>query len=308
MLRSMKGESRMVEILFEADERAMENLMEGPWVIIQEKSYGPSRRIALFNKSGFEKYSQLIDTYACDGFSIAPEDVVQGELKAHFSPDFGKVKKRDAIVEIGIQGEGAFADDFDYDVFKTFKNVKALTTHGVSFGPVLPMLFPKLEAWENLGWKSNTLHSLNGSWARLSRLSIHGLSGSLHVFDDRPIRKLFLIASTIKNIAEIARYKSLEVLQFVSCRIAGDVSSLSQLATLRSVRFEGKNKLEGWDGLRSETLRNFWATHLPCEFLEENFPNIENTVVNTYRSKDPFRKIGGDPDKIEEEFGSIFTE
>lgn len=48
-------------------------------------------------------------------------------------------------------------------------------------------------------------------------------------------------------------------------------------------------------------------THLPCEFLKKNFPNIENYVVNTYRSKDPFRKVGGDPDQIEEEFASIFT-
>ncbi|MFC0154833.1 hypothetical protein ACFFJ4_14795 [Xanthomonas dyei] len=171
--------------------------------------YGLSRMIALFNKSVFEKYSQLIDTYACDGFTIAPEDVVQGELKAHFFLDFGKVKKRDAIVEIGIQGESKFADDFDDDVFKTFKNVNALTTQRVSSGPVLPTLFPQLGAWENLAWNSNTLCSLNGSWARLPRLSIHGFSGSFGVFDERPIRTLFLISSAIKNIDEFARCKSL---------------------------------------------------------------------------------------------------
>ncbi|MCC4588210.1 hypothetical protein LL962_14045 [Xanthomonas sp. NCPPB 1067] len=83
----------MTETLFEADERTMENLMEGPWASIEGKTHGLSRRTALFNKSGFEKYSHLIDAYGCDGFAIAPEDVVQGELKAHFSPDFSKIKK-----------------------------------------------------------------------------------------------------------------------------------------------------------------------------------------------------------------------
>ncbi|KLD70464.1 hypothetical protein [Xanthomonas pisi] len=298
----------MTETLFEADERTMENLMEGPWASIEGKTHGLSRRTALFNKSGFEKYSHLIDAYGCDGFSIAPEDVVQGELKAHFSPDFSKVRRREAIVEIGILGNSVFAEDFDYDVFKSFSNVKGLTTQNVSFGPILPTLFPALETWQSLDWKSNKLHSLNGSWTKLARLSVHGFSGSLDVFDDRPIRKLFLISSTIKKIDEIARCTSLEVLQFVACRLTGDVSSLSRLAQLRALRLEGKNTLQGWESLYSETLRNFWATDLPCRFRPEQFPHIENYVINTYRNKDPFRMVVGDPDEIEEAFASIFTE
>ncbi|WP_434989457.1 hypothetical protein [Xanthomonas melonis] len=47
---------------------------------------------------------------------------------------------------------------------------------------------------------------------------------------------------------------------------------------------------------------------LPCRFRPEQFPHIENYVINTYRNRDPFRMVVGDPDAIEDAFASIFNE
>lgn len=295
----------MSEIVLEIDERTMENLMTGPYVFIEETRSPAFRKIAYFNKAAFTAYSRLIDEHGCTGFSIEVEDVAENELQDYFSPDFSGIRKKDDIIEIGIVGSGAFSEDFDLDVFKKFPNIRKITTHGISFRARLPELFPKLETWLNLDWKTNKVENLGNGWPDLKNLALHGFSGSLALFEKSPIRKLFLISSTIKDIDDILRFKDLEVLQLVSSRITGDVSRLSELTKLRSLRFEGKNKLEGWDKLASRSLENFEASHYPCKFPLENFPKLENYVINAYRARDPFYEEGGDHDAVGDEFAAL---
>lgn len=295
----------MSEIVLEIDERTMENLMTGPYVFIEETRSPAFRKIAYFNKAAFTAYSRLIDEHGCTGFSIEVEDVAENELQDYFSPDFSGIRKKDDIIEIGIVGSGAFSEDFDLDVFKKFPNIRKITTHGISFRSRLPELFPKLETWLNLDWKTNKVENLGNGWPDLKNLALHGFSGSLALFENSPIRKLFLISSTIKDIDDILRFKELEVLQLVSSRITGDVSRLSELTELRSLRFEGKNKLEGWDKLASRSLENFEASHYPCKFPLENFPKLENYVINAYRARDPFYEEGGDHDALGDEFAAL---
>ncbi|SCY79786.1 hypothetical protein SAMN03159288_04312 [Rhizobium sp. NFACC06-2] len=216
----------MSEIVLEIDERTMENLMTGPYVFIEEARSLAIRKTAYFNKAGFMAYSHLIDEHGCTGFSIEVEDVAENELQDYFSPDFSNIRKKGDIVEIGIVGSGAFSEDFDLDVFKNFRNVKKITTHGLSFRSRLPELFPKLETWLNLDWKTNKVEYLGNRCPDLKNLALHGFSGSLALFENSPIRKFFLISSTIKDIDDILRFKDLEVLQLVSSRITGDVSRL----------------------------------------------------------------------------------
>lgn len=295
----------MSEIVLEIDERTMENLMTGPYVFIEETRSPAFQKIAYFNKAAFTAYSRLIDEHGCTGFSIEVEDVAENELQDYFSPDFSGIRKKDDIIEIGIVGSGAFSEDFDLDVFKKFPNIRKITTHGISFRARLPELFPKLETWLNLDWKTNKVENLGNGWPDLKNLALHGFSGSLALFEKSPIRKLFLISSTIKDIDDILRFKDLEVLQLVSSRITGDVSRLSELTKLRSLRFEGKNKLEGWDKLASRSLENLEASHYPCKFPRDNFPKLENYVINAYRARDPFYEEGGDHDALGDEFAAL---
>ena len=283
----------------------MGNLMTGPYVFIEEARSQATRKIAYFNKAAFMAYSHLIDEHGCIGFSIEVEDIVEDKLQDYFSPDFSNIRKKGDIVEIGIVGFGAFSEDFDLDVFKNFGNVKKITTHGLSFRSRLPELFPKLETWLNLDWKTNKVENLGNRWPYLKNLALHGFSGSLALFEKSPIRKFFLISSTIKDIDDILRFKDLEVLQLVSSRITGDVSRLSELPKLRSLRFEGKDKLEGWDKLASRSLENFEASHYPCKFPRENFPKLENYVINAYRARDPFFEKGGDRDALCDQFAAV---
>lgn len=297
----------MPKVLMNIDERTRENLMEGPWVNIEEPSYGYAKRTAAFNKAGFEKYAHLVDEYDCEGFAIAIEDIAENKLQAYFAPDLGRIRKKDAILEIDISGSGAFAENFDLEVFKEFTNVKAITTQNVPFYSRLPDLFPKVETWLNLDWKANKIKALDGKWPRLTNLSLQGFSGSLSIFDGAPISKLFLISSTIKDIADVLRFENIEVLQFVSCRIAGDVSALANLKKLRSLRFAGKSKLEGWETLKSATVENFEASHYPVKFPKDGFPRLKNYVINAYRSRDPHYEEGGDVARLSDDFSSIFN-
>lgn len=301
-----RREGCLSEIVLEIDERRIENLMMGAHVFIEASSSPHAKKIAYFNKSAFQAHSRLVDEYACDGFSIEIQDVVEGRLQESFSPDFINIQSKDVIREIGIVGSGAFAKDFDSGAFKAFRNTERLTTHDVSFGPELPELFPKLKAWRNLDWKANRIEVLDGRWSTLENISLQNFNGSLSIFGGASIKKLFLIGSAIKDIEDVLFLENLEVLQFVSCRISGDVSVLSRLKKLRSLRFEGKSKLEGWGRLESETMENFAVSHYPCKFPREGFPRIKNFAINAYRNRDPFYEAGGDVEKIDDEFGSIF--
>ncbi|KQS59300.1 hypothetical protein ASG39_18395 [Rhizobium sp. Leaf371] len=285
----------------------MENLMEGPHVFIEKTSSRPAAKIAYFNKAAFQAYSNLIDEHGCDGFSIEVQDIAENKLQEYFAPDFSKIQNKDAIREIGVVGSGAFQEGYDLDGFKAFGNVKGLTTHNVSFRSKLPELFPKLEAWLNLDWKANEVEPLNGSWPNLASLSLQGFSGSLSTFDGAPIKKLFLISSTIRDIGDILRFKDLETLQIVSCKIGGDVSVLSGLKQLRSLRFEGKNKLEGWEQLKSSSVENLEASHYPCKRPQDGFPKLKNYSINAYRPRDPFYEERGDFGVLGDEFSSIFN-
>ncbi|TCA01229.1 MULTISPECIES: leucine-rich repeat domain-containing protein [Rhizobium] len=296
----------MSEVLFEADERTMDNLMRGPHVIVRTAASRFAKKEAAFNKEGFEKYGELIDQYECDGFSIEVQDVAEGRLQEYFAPSLDGIKNKDAIGKIGISGSGAFAKDFDLDRFKRFGSVKAITAQDVPFGDVLPDLFPQLEAWLNLDWKANKIKALNGKWPNLANLSLQGFSGSLSIFEGAPIKRLFLIASTIKDAEDILRFKEVEVLQISSCKIAGDVSVLSQLKKLRSLRIYGKNKLEGWENLKNDIMQNLEISHLPCKLPKERFPKLRNYVINAYRPRDPFYEEGGDLGKLGRVFSSIF--
>lgn len=298
----------MSEIVLEIDERTIENLMMGAHVFIEASSSPHAKKIAYFNKSAFHAYSHLVDEYACDGFSIEIQDVVEGRLQESFLPNFVNIQSKDAIREIGIVGSGAFAKDFDFGGFRAFRNAERLTTHDVSFGPELPELFPKLKAWRNLDWKANSVQALDGSWPALENLSLQSFSGSLSIFSGAPIKKLFLIGSTIRDIEDVLCLENLEVLQFVSCRISGDVSVLSRLKNLRTLRFEGKNKLEGWESFKSETIENFAASHYPCKFPKDGFPKLKNYTVNAYRYRDPFHETSGDIEAIDDEFDGIFAQ
>ncbi|QEI05790.1 hypothetical protein FXN63_07965 [Pigmentiphaga aceris] len=295
----------MSTILFSADERTMDNLMEGPWVSIEAEP-STAQITALFNKAGFEKYAHLVDEYDCTGFSIAIEDIAEDRLQAEFSPCLDRIKKKDAISHIGIVGSGAFAQDFDMHAFSAFKQVTRLTTQNVPFGPALTSLFPKLQAWQSMDWKANQPTALHDAWPQLARLSLQGFSGSLDVFDGRPIKTLMLVASTIKNIEDILRFQDLESLQIISCRIGGDVSVLSTLEKLQSLRIEGKNKLVGWEALTSATIRYLEASHYPCKFPKVGFPALQHYVVNAYRARDPFADTGGDADEINDALNRAF--
>lgn len=297
----------MSKIVLEIDERTIENLMMGAHVFIEASSYPYARKIAYFNKSAFQTYSKLVDEYACDGFSIEIQDVVEDKLQESFSPDLINIESKDAIREIGIVGSGAFAKAFDFGAFKAFRNVERLTTHDVSFGSVLPELFPKLKAWRNLNWQANRIEALDGKWSALENISLQGFNGSLSIFGRTPIKKLFLIGSMIKDIEDVLCLESLEVLQFVACRISGDVSVLSRLKNLRSLRFEGNCRLEGWESLKSATMENFSASHYPCKFPRGGFPELKNYSINAYRNRDHFYETGGDVEAIDDEFDSIFV-
>ncbi|MGK6317016.1 hypothetical protein [Neorhizobium sp. DT-125] len=295
----------MPTVLFEADERTMNNLMAGPLVRIEESASRFRPRTAFFNKAGFDKYACLVDEHECKGLQIAIEDIAENRLQAYFAPDLGSIKNQHALTDIGITGAGAFDKDFDLDVFKAFVNVRKLITMSVSFGPGLPDLFPNLETWLNMDWRSNPIKALDGKWTKLANLSLQGFSGRLSAFDGAPIRRLFLVASSIKDIEEILRFEDLEILQIVSSRIAGDVSALSKLKKLRSVRFSGRNKLEGWEKLTSASIENFEASHYPCKFPRDGFPKLQNYVINAYRDRDPFYETGGDDIKLSAEFSAL---
>ncbi|WP_284778580.1 hypothetical protein [Agrobacterium sp. lyk4-40-TYG-31] len=295
----------MSEIILEIDERTMENLMTGPYVFIEETRSPAFRKIAYFNKAAFKAYSHLIDEHGCTGFSIEVEDVAENKLQDYFFPGFSDIRKKNDIVEIGIVGSGAFPEDLELDVFKDFPNIRKITTQSISFRFRLPELFPKLESWLNLDWKTNKVGNLDNDWHDLTNLSLHGFSGSLVLFENSPIKKLFLISSTIKSIDDVLSLKKLEVLQIVSSKITGNVSRLSELTRLRSLRFEGKNQLEGWDKLESKSVENFEASHYPCKFPRQNFPKLKNYVVNAYRARDSFYEEGGDHDALGAEFAAL---
>lgn len=294
-----------MSVLCSIDERTPDNLMEGPWVLIEERAAGFATRTAFFNKTGFATYAHLVDEYRCDGLEIAIEDIAEDRLQAWFTPDFSPIRHRDAITQLGVTGAGAFAADLDLDVFRTFGRVQGLSTQGVSFGGRLPELFPHLQAWRNLDWKSNPVTASAGAWPALAHLSLQGFNGSLAVFEGAPLETLFLIASTVGDVSEVLRFPRLSRLQMVSCRLAGDISTLSALAQLRSLRVEGKNKLTGWESFGSATLVNVEASHVPCRFPTQQFPRLENYAVNAYRGGDPFNDSGGDIDLLADEFDSL---
>jgi hypothetical protein len=57
----------LTDVVASIDERTLDNLMEGPWVRIEERSSRFATRVAMFNKAGFEKYARLVDEHRCDG-------------------------------------------------------------------------------------------------------------------------------------------------------------------------------------------------------------------------------------------------
>jgi hypothetical protein len=190
------------EIILEIDERTMENLMTGPYVFIEETRSPAFRKIAYFNKAAFKAYSHLIDEHGCTGFSIEVEDVAENKLQDYFFPGFSDIRKKNDIVEIGIVGSGAFPEDLELDVFKDFPNIRKITTQSISFRFRLPELFPKLESWLNLDWKTNKVGNLDNDWHDLTNLSLHGFSGSLVLFENSPIKKLFLGSGLVKSEPE----------------------------------------------------------------------------------------------------------
>ncbi|TDX83838.1 hypothetical protein EDE05_106247 [Neorhizobium sp. R1-B] len=230
----------------------------------------------------------------------------RGKAAGILRPSLDRIKNKNAIGKISISGSGAFAKDFDFSKFKQFGSVKAITTQDVPFGEELPDLFPELEAWLNLNWTANKIKALNGRWPKLANLSLQGFSGSLSIFEGAPIKRLFLIASTIKDVEDILRFNELEVLQISSCKIAGYVSVISELKNLRSLRIYGKNKLEAWENLKHDNIQNLEISHLPCKLRKERFPKLRNYVINAYRPRDPFYEEGGDLGKLGREFNSIF--
>ncbi|HKY71373.1 MAG TPA: hypothetical protein VJL88_05590 [Nitrospira sp.] len=161
---------------------------------------------------------------------------------------------------------------------------------------------------------------------------VHGSvkSDVIHVAVDRKIATVLLVEIILPNLRDNLLYgqkanrdKSrrknddlkyqqafllcdrLQRRQLVSSKITGDVSRLSELVRLRSLRFEGKNKLDGWGKLASRSVENFEASHYPCKFARENFPKLENYVINAYRARDPFYEEGGDHDALGDEFAAL---
>jgi hypothetical protein len=97
-----------------------------------------------------------------------------------------QIAHREAIVQLGITGAGAFAEGFDLDIFKTFGSVAGLTTQGVSFGGRLTALFPRLQSWQNLDWKTNPLKASDTAWPTLAHVSLQGFNGSLDILAGAP--------------------------------------------------------------------------------------------------------------------------
>lgn len=205
----------MPTVLFEANETTMDNLMEDPLVRIEESAsrfrQGPPSLTRLAS-TNMPALSMSIDAKAC-------------RLKSRILPRTGcrpisrqtsAQSKTSVLSRYRDDGCGAFDKDFDLDVFKAFVNLRKLITMSVSFGPGLPDLFPNLETWLNMDWRSNPVKALDGKWTNLANLSLQGFSGRLSAFDGAPIRRLFLVASSIKDIEEILRFEKLEALQIVS--------------------------------------------------------------------------------------------